>query len=832
MDDLQGDAAAVAPEGPRSSAAWSRIEREFLATGDAAAAETGLTQLADMAVADAYGATIGSLFPHASAALAVGEYGRRALGPRSGAEILILFEAESDPAGLKEAVADFARRLWDAGVRPQHAVRTVAECLDAGEQNLEFLAALLDQRLLAGDGAVHAMLESKLPGVYAKQGPKITQHICRSARARHASFQDTYRHLRPDIVETPGGLRDVWLAGWLARLNPEHNLNDGSPRESAAFLARARCFLHYHAGGNLLSPEAQESIAARSLAGSNAWRFWMRKYYFHARAVFNQARRALEACERSESSLLDNFRGYRARLSNEEFTVSRERLLLRHPAQLETDPMMALRMLEYIGRHGVLPAAETARRLEAARPAFAQWCAEPRPLWPAIKAILTSPHAAMALRTLTDTGLMPAVFPEWANIEDLPPEGSNHRYTVDEHTLMAVERLAELRSTSEPARRRFTELLSEIDNPALVVFALLFHDTGKGAESSGPGDFAAASAGLARAAMARIRTPDEERAAVEFLIENQRELADVIGGRDLDDPATARLLAGRVGTIERLKMLAAMTYANLAASHPDAMAPWRLEQFWRAYDVTRRELTLELETDRIREAPPNLAGLADFIKGFPARYLRARPPAEIEAHLQLFELSRPTGVAVRLDRLEGPYRVTVVARDRPYLFASFAGAISSFGLDILKAEAFSNSKGVVLDTFVFGDPQRMLQLNPSEIERLTDLIRRVALGKTDAQRLMRNRPRAEPRKRSVAPEVRFDAEACETATLVEIVAEDRPGLLYSLAMVFSSNNCNIDVVLIDTQRQRAIDVFYVAYEGRKLTPEMQARLEEKLVAAC
>jgi [protein-PII] uridylyltransferase len=189
-------------------------------------------------------------------------------------------------------------------------------------------------------------------------------------------------------------------------------------------------------------------------------------------------------------------------------------------------------------------------------------------------------------------------------------------------------------------------------------------------------------------------------------------------------------------------------------------------------------------------------------------------------------------VAAQLDPVEGAYRVTVVARDRPYLFASFAGAISSFGLDILKAEAFSNSKGVVLDTFVFADPQRMLQLNPSEIERLTDLIRRVALGKTDAQRLMRNRPRPEPRKRSVAPQVRFDAEACETATLVEIVAEDRPGLLYSLAMVFSSNNCNIDVVLIDTQHQRAIDVFYVAYEGRKLTPELQARLEEKLAAAC
>jgi [protein-PII] uridylyltransferase len=821
MDDLQGNAAAVAPQGLRSSAAWSRIEREFLVTGDAAAAQAGLTQLTDLAVADAYGATIGSIFPHASAALAVGEYGRRELAPGSGAEILVLFEAESDPAGLKEAVTDFARRLWDAGVRPLHAVRPIAECLDGSEQNLELLTSLMDYRLLAGDGGVYAKLEGKLPGGLAKHAPKLTQRLCRLARARHASFWDTYRQAWPDIVDSPGGLRDVRLIDRLYRLNPEHDREGASLGEARRLLSQACCFLHYRSGGerNLLDPEAQESIAGQPFANPGSRQLWMREYYRHARAVFNQARHALEACEKSESSLLDNFRGYRSRFSNDEFTVSRERLLLRHPAQLESDPMMAFRMLEHIGRHGISPAAETERRLEAARPAFAAWCAQPHPLWAAIKNILSLPHASLALRTLAGAGLMSAIFPEWAGIEDLPAADSAHRYTAEEQTLIAVERLVELRSGAGPAPRRFSELAAEIDNPALVAFALLFHDTGVGAE-------------MARAAMARIEMPPEERAAIEFLIENQREIGSVIGGRDLDDPATARLLAGRVGTIERLRMLAAMTYAILSASNPDDMSPWRLEQFWRAYDATRHELTRELETDRIQEVPASLAGLADFVKGFPARYLRARPAAEIEAHLRLFDLSRPTGVAVQLDPLEGAYRLTVVARDRPYLFASFAGAISSFGLDILKAEAFANSKGVILDTFVFADPKRALQLNPSEIERLTDLMRRVALGKTDAQRLMRNRPRPEPRKNAAAPQVRFDSEACDTATLVEIVAEDRPGLLYSLAMAFSSNNCNIDVVLIDTQHQQAIDVFYVAYEGRKLTPDLQARLEEKLVAAC
>ena len=230
--------------------------------------------------------------------------------------------------------------------------------------------------------------------------------------------------------------------------------------------------------------------------------------------------------------------------------------------------------------------------------------------------------------------------------------------------------------------------------------------------------------------------------------------------------------------------------------------------------------------------PEDLPGNAEFVKGFPLRYLRAHSAAEIQGHLRLFELSRPTGVAVKLDSQEGAYRLTVVARDKPFLFASFAGAISSFGLDILKAEAFSNATGVVLDTFVFADPKRMLQLNPSEADRLSDLIQRIALGRTDAHKLMRGRGVQDASKRTAPPQVQFDSEACPTATLVEINTEDRPGLLYSLATVFSSNACNIDVVLVDTKGHRAIDVFYVAQDRQKLSPDMQERLKEKLLAVC
>ena len=480
-------------------------------------------------------------------------------------------------------------------------------------------------------------------------------------------------------------------------------------------------------------------------------------------------------------------------------------------------------------RHGISPAPETERRLEAARATFAQYCAEPPPLWPTLESIFSLPRAPLAIRTLQRTALLTALFPELAAIVDLPDAEPEHRYTVDEHTLMAVERATELRSNTDPTRQRFAQLLSEIENRAVLTLALLFHRGGAGSGGSQPIQLALT---LVRRAMERMRVPVEEQRQVEFLIEHQEALAEVMSGRDVDDPATARQLAERIGTIERLKLLTVLTYGNLAAATSDAMTPWRLERLWRAHEVTQRELTRELETERIQNVPEGVPGRPAFLKGFPVRYLRAHSPRDIEEHLRLYEESRPTGVAAQLDKIDGAYRLSVIARDMPALFASFAGAISSFGLDILKAEAFSNARGVILDTFVFADPQRTLELNPPESERLLDLVRRVALGKTDGQRLLRHRAHADPKKRAAPAQVNFDSDACDTATLVEIVAEDRPGLLFNLATVFSSSACNIDVVLIDTKGHRAIDVFYVAHDGHKLSPELQATLKDKLLAVC
>ena len=811
--------------------AWEKIRQAFFGTGDAAPVLAGLASLVDELALQAYQAALAPSAAEGLAMLAVGGFGRRELFPYSDVDILILIDRESQAAGLKEALSEFVRLLWDAGLRLSHSVHTIAECTGIHEQNTELNISLLDRRLLAGSADLYSKLETRMPAFLEKNSRSLAQHLARLARIRHHKYQATFYHLEPDLKETPGGLRDLHLVGWLAKLGATNAPPSPYLTGAARFLGSLRCFLHYSAARdqNLLSYEAQEDIARHSITPIHSPAEFMREYYRNARIIDSEARRSLDSTEKGAGSLLDQFREWRTRLSNADFTVSHDRVFLRTPSQLDKDPSLALRLFEFVARHGIPLAGETERRLEEIREAFAAYCADPQPLWTPLRAILSLPHAALALRAMHNTGLMQALFPEWENIACLVVPDYYHRYTVDEHTLVTIEKLAELASIKDPAHLRFAEILSEIEDQALLRFTLLFHDTGKGSDS---GDHAHRSVELARQAMRRIQVPAEEQVRVEFLIEHHLDLSAVMNSRDLHDPATARMLADRIGTIEQLKLLAVLTYADISAVNPAAMTPWRLERLWQTYRATHQELVRELETGRIQELPGDLPEMAAFIKGFPTRYLRTHSPAEVQSHIQLKKLSRPTGVAVEIDKQGSLYRATIVARDRPALFVSLAGALSSFGMDILRAEAFANAQGLILDTFIFSDPKRTLDLNSQETESLQRTLERAALGKLNVEQLLKARPAPPKNRRRTEPSVHFDSEACETATLVEIVAQDRPGLLYDLAATFSAAACNIDVVLIDTEGHKAIDVFYVASDGKKLTPEMEHALAKKLLGVC
>ena len=811
------------------------LREPFLKTGNAQQVWKSRTAAVDAAVLEAQAAALTSAFPEGVALLAVGGYGRRELFPFSDVDLLILSRRALLDSASRSAVSEFVRRVWDGGLRCSQSVHTLEETCALHDGNLEFTISVLDERFLAGDAGLYGQFRERFTRFLNYERREILRRLCRATRSRHAKFHQTIYRLEPDVKESPGGLRDWQTARWLRSLRGGAVEPPADPRP-AALLASARCFLHFRAARdqNLLDFESQDEIAAAPFSTWKDPAAWMRAWYRNASQIWLDVLSEMEAAETQERSMLSNFRDWRARLSNNEFTVSRDLVFLRNPAELNSDAQLPLRLFQFVARHNVAPARQTEERISAHVLQWQQTYTEHPPQARWWREFLSLPSVSAALRSMRSCGFLAAILPEWERVEHLVVRDFYHHYTVDEHTIVTLESLEVLAGVKDGPTRPFATLLEESRADLwLLRLALLLHDLGKG---SG-GNHELISLELATRIVRRAGIGEPEAATVLFLVRHHLALSLLLQSRDLSDPSTARQAAALVGTEERLRLLTLMTVSDINAVNPSALTPWRIAQIWRLYLVTQRELNRELGEALEPEAPAVEPGsnplLEEFLDGLPKRYLFTHTPEQAAAQTQLYAQAREQGAALRIDKREGFYHLTLVARDRPFLFASVAGGLSSFNLNILKAEAFHNRHGYIADAFVFSDPGRNLELNPTEIERLRTLLQKIVLGQVNVESLLRARPiKAAPaRSGAVQPAVTLDAATSEAATLFEVTAQDRPGLLYSLASAISGAGCNIEVVLVNTEAHRAIDVFHVTKGTHKLSDGDAARVRESLLAA-
>jgi [protein-PII] uridylyltransferase len=772
------------------------------------------------------------------ALLAVGGYGRRELFPFSDVDLLFLVEQEQDTAKLKEPLSQFLRSLWDSSVKASHSVRTLDECTHVQPNNIHLSISLLDVRFLCQYEGLFENLEHRLTEFFRRQSKPLLQGLADLTTSRHAKFGNTVYHLEPNIKETPGGIRDIHFLHWVASLAPDKEPLRHAISESQAtrdFLYRLRYFLHERHGrdNNLLSFELQDEAARCLPPEPQSPEEWMREYYRHARSCFQRVRQVLDFISRGESGLVRQFLDRRDRFSTADFTVSHNRVFLRNPTVSLRSPLSAFELFVFVARHGIPLSWDAERRLSEGVIAFQNTSRAEQPTWREWRTLLSQPNAALALRNMQDCGMLALLFPQWHAIESLVVRDFYHRYTVDEHSLLAIEAIDNLLAESPGSDPRFRNLALEDDNLAILRMALLLHDVGKGTTR---GDHLRGSIDTAEAFLARIRVPWGEKSTAEFLIRHHLDLSLVMTSRDLDDPATARFLSSQIGTYEDLRKLTLLTYADVSAVNPTTMSPWRAEQLWRVYSVAAAQLTKELASDRIHHSPESpvipLARpeLARFLEGFPTRYLRIHSPEQIEEHFRLEQIRVRDGLALEIRPEPGSYSMTVLAADHPGLFASLCGALASFGMNIVKAEAASNSSGCALDEFYFTDPTSTLELNPDEVERLKWTIECVIRGAIEVRDLLKRR-RGAPRPHTAlrVPSVaRFDRQASDVSTLLQFTGEDRPGLLFDLASRLTESGCNIDVVLVHTEANRAIDVFYLTRNGGKLDSSVEDALRPVL----
>jgi [protein-PII] uridylyltransferase len=366
----------------------------------------------------------------------------------------------------------------------------------------------------------------------------------------------------------------------------------------------------------------------------------------------------------------------------------------------------------------------------------------------------------------------------------------------------------------------------------------LLHDTGKGVPG---GNHVEASLEIAGRCLDRLDVDAGERAVVLFLIGNHLEMSAQLR-RDIFNPETVAAFAEKVGTPERLKMLCLLTYADIKAVNPEALTPWKAENVWQLYIGTANYLNRSADQrvhDANGEKLARLRSLAlvmsskfrEFVEGFPQRYLRVHSAEEVMRHMRMAEEFGHDPVQVDLKRGRHWYELTLVTKDRASLFATLTGVLAAWGMNIVKAHAFSNQAGTVVDTLYFTDRFRTLELNMSEWERFKRSIAAVLAGAADLDKMLRDRQRSEKSSRvKVVVETRidFDDECSSTSTLLQVIAQDRPRLLHRVSSCLSQQRCNIEIALIDTEGQMAIDAFYLTFQGKKLTGEMQRKVEKAL----
>ncbi|MEV1068672.1 [protein-PII] uridylyltransferase [Streptomyces sp. NPDC050263] len=749
--------------------------------------------------------------------VAVGGYGRAELSPRSDLDLLLLHDG-NDP----KAIAGLADRLWypvwDLGLALDHSVRTPAEARKTAGEDLKVQLGLLDARHLAGDLGLTAGLRTSVLADWRNQAPKRLpelQELCAERAERQGELQYL---LEPDLKEARGGLRDATAlravaASWLADA-PREGLDDARRR-----LLDVRDALHLATGRatDRLALQEQDQVAAElGLLDADTL---LRQVYEAARVIsyasdvtWREVGRVLRsrAVRPRLRAMLGGGKPVTERSPLAEGVVEQDgEVVLARAARPERDPVLPLRAAAAAAQAGLPLSLHAVRRLAATvRPLPTPWPAEAREQ---LVTLLGSGQPTIEVwEALEAEGLITQLLPDWERVRCRPQRNAVHIWTVDRHLIETAVRACE-----------FTRRVSR---PDLLLVSALLHDIGKG----WPGDHSVAGEIIAKDVAARIGFDRTDVAVLSTLVRHHLLLVETATRRDLEDPATVRSVAEAVGSQSTLELLHALTEADALATGPAAWSTWRGSL---VADLVKRvgAVLAGNEPEEPAAAAPTAEqerlAIEAVATGSPVLALRAQTeaPADPAGEQQPSGDPEPLGV-----------ELLIAVPDQKGVLSAVAGVLAMHRLTVRTAELRAQD----LPTGVEGS---VLLLNwrvaaeygslPQAARLRADLVRALD-GSLDIAGRLAERDAAYPRRRgwvAPPPRVTVASAASRHATVIEVRAQDAPGLLFRIGSALEDEGLRVRSMHVSTLGSNAVDAFYVTgADGAPLPGDEAASVTRKL----
>lgn len=708
---------------------------------------------------------------HRVALLAVGGYGRGELSPHSDLDLLLVHDAKSRKVAkeIEPIASAIWYPLWDAGVKLGHAVRRIDEQLDLVDGDLDSATALLTARPLAGDADISAEITERGRRSWETQRSSYLSALRERMRERQANAADVAYRLEPDLKSGHGGLRDVQTVWWAKASGLEVIDEDLSALDDCYdMLLRARVALHQTTGrpGEVMRLEDQDAIA--KCGGWDDADSMMADVSVAGRTVSwvcdENWNRAIERDPEADRAIASGV------------VLRNGEIHLTEGADPVADPTLALRAAVAAARNDCRIARSTLERLRDE--------VEPWPgTWPVgarteLVALLLEGHRAIrVLESLDQRELISRFLPEWEPVRSKPQRNAYHRFTVDRHLWETAANAA--------------ELVDRVSRPDLLVVGALFHDIGKGY----PGDHTIVGMDMVRDIAPRLGFNRHDTDALVTMVEHHLLLPDVAMRRDLSDEATIDLVAGLVGSVEKLELLDALTEADSKATGTSAWGSWKAELVQELVSRTKHVLGGGQASEMTWRLFPDASTLAVMAVG-----------------------------EVDISRVED--LITVVYPDSGGTFSQIAGVLSLHGLDVLTARAYSDEQGMAASQFRVTAGNAEIKWRSLKTDLRKGLNHELAIE----ARLV-ERAKTYKRRRSLQadtpgpPRVKFIEGGSSNATVIEVQAVSKIGILHRITKALSEVGLDIRHATVQTIGMEVVDTFYVRTRAGGLVTSSPHRKE-------